>query len=164
MGTPDRIDLHEQGLFILDYKTSSQLPHGQEMIQGYRLQLPFYALAAEKRFEKPVLGVQFVELNSRASRTSGMFFKSWNGKEPGKITQVRSNSKSLLADEPAAAWSQVKEHVENHAQRYLKGEFAARPKRGERECSTCQVTDLCGYRRRSSQALSDGQEESEADS
>ena len=151
VGTPDRIDLHADGLFVLDYKTSSQLPHGSEMLEGYRLQLPFYALAAQKHFEKPVLGLQFVELSSKGTRSSGMFFKRWNGKEDGKITKIRGQSKSLLDLEPEEAWSRVEEQMVVQAHSYVKGTFAAHPKRGDRECSTCRVADFCGYRRLSSQ-------------
>ncbi|MEO5969680.1 MAG: PD-(D/E)XK nuclease family protein [Bdellovibrionia bacterium] len=97
LGQPDRIDEHADGLFILDYKTSGTLPHGQDMLEmGYRLQLPFYAIAVRKKSGKPVLGVQFIELDKRGGRKSGIFFKKYNGKEPGCLTQVRGNSKSLI--------------------------------------------------------------------
>lgn len=155
VGTPDRVDEHPEGLFILDYKTSSALPHGTDMLElGYRLQLPFYALAARRQLGKPVLGVQFVELNRKGGRGSGVFFKRYNGKDAGKLTNLRANSKSLLAAEPEDAWARLEEHLVDHARAYVGGRFEARPKRKEKECATCAISDLCGYRR-----LSEGESE-----
>jgi RecB family exonuclease len=147
VGTPDRIDEHPEGIFVLDYKTSSSLPNGTDMVElGYRLQLPFYALAASGSFHKPVLGLQFVELNRKGSRSSGIFFKKYNGKEPGKLTQLTARSKSLLPIEPEAAWSALEKQLHDQARSYVQGEFKARPKK-EKECSTCMVADFCGFRR-----------------
>ena len=82
-GNPDRIDEHPDGLWIIDYKTSSSAPNGAAMIEnGYRLQLPFYALAAQKHFSKAALGFQFVQLDKKGTRTNGAYFKPHNGKEP----------------------------------------------------------------------------------
>jgi RecB family exonuclease len=157
VGTPDRIDEHPEGIFVIDYKTSSALPHGTDMVElGYRLQLPFYALAARRQFEKPVLGVQFVELNRKASRGSGIFFKKYNGKEPGKLTQLRANSKSLLALEPEETWARLEESLVDHARAYVSGRFEAKPKRKEKECSTCGIADLCGFRRLSGDESNSG--------
>ncbi len=149
IGTPDRIDVTDDGLFIIDYKTSSALPNGTDMLElGYRLQLPFYALAASKQMQKPVAGVQFVELTTKGGRGSGMFFKKFNGKETGKFTQVRANSKSLLSMEPDDAWSRMEEQIVLQAQALVSGQFSARPKKQEKECNTCQLSDLCGLRRK----------------
>lgn len=148
IGTPDRIDMTDDGIFIIDYKTSSALPNGTDMLElGYRLQLPFYALAASKQMNKPVAGVQFVELTTKGGRGSGMFFKKFNGKETGKFTQVRANSKSLLSIEPDDAWSRMEEQIVLQAKALVAGQFAARPKKQEKECNTCQLSDLCGLRR-----------------
>jgi len=148
IGTPDRIDVTEDGLFIIDYKTSSALPNGTDMLElGYRLQLPFYALAASQQLGKPVAGVQFVELTTKGGRGSGMFFKKHNGKETGKFTQVRSNSKSLLSIEPDEAWSRMEEQIVLQAKAMMEGQFSARPKKQEKECNSCQLSDLCGLRR-----------------
>lgn len=149
-GQPDRIDEHAEGLFILDYKTSGTVPHGVDMVDlGYRLQLPFYALAVQQTMRKPVLGVQFVELDRKGSRRSGIFFKCHNGKDPGRLTQVRSNSKSLMILEPEEVWSTLKTHLIESAQGLLGGRFDARPKleNREKECKRCSVSDLCGFRR-----------------
>jgi RecB family exonuclease len=147
-GIPDRVDEHADGLFVLDYKTSSNLPHGRDMVElGYRPQLPFYALAAARHFGKPAVGVQFVELDRSGTRNKGIFFTRLNGKEPGKLTQARANSGSLFDGEADAVWSAVEEKLVAQAREYLGGKFAARPVRGEKECRTCMLADFCGLRR-----------------
>ncbi len=149
VGTPDRIDEHPDGLFVMDYKTSSNLPQGVEMLErGYRLQLPFYALAAQRQLKKPVIGLQFVELSRTGGRARGLFFKKWNGKEPGRLTNARSNARSLMNGEPESAWSELEGRILDHARAYARGEFAAQPKRQDKECAFCQVKDLCGFRRK----------------
>ncbi len=161
IGRPDRIDENSEGVFVLDYKTSAALPNGRMMVeQGLRLQLPFYALAARQLFGKPALGVQFVELSRRANRSAGIFFKRYNGKEPGKLTATTANSKSLLDDEPDEAWAKIEEHVISHAQDYLDGRFIALPK-DPKECARCTLSDLCGWRRRSASGNAGSGEESE---
>lgn len=157
VGTPDRIDLTDEGLFVMDYKTSAGQPNGTEMLEkGYRLQLPFYALAAGRQYGRPVIGVQFVELTSAAGRGSGIFFQPWNGKEKGKLTKVRSNSKSLLPGTPEDAWSRLEESVRAHAEAFLAGRFAALPKKPEKECDRCAASDLCGFRRKAGDGEAEG--------
>lgn len=157
IGTPDRIDQTDDGVFLMDYKTSSSLPNGTEMIQlGYRLQLPFYALAAGKNMQRPVLGVQFIELGRKAGRGNGIFFKRYNGKETGKVTSVTTRSKSLVTLEPEEAWERLESHLLNHGLGYVRGEFSAQAKKPDQDCPTCSVGDLCGYRRRVSDGLEGG--------
>ncbi len=150
VGQPDRIDRHQDGLFIIDYKSSGTVPHGSEMIeQGYRLQLPFYAVAVRKKTNEPTLGVQFIELDRKGSRKSGIFFKEHNGKDAGKLTNVRSNSKSLIHLPPEEVWEKLEEQLIQNAQGFIKGQFEARPRitKREKECARCSVADLCGLRR-----------------
>jgi RecB family exonuclease len=145
VGRPDRIDEAAAGLFVIDYKTSSGLPNGAEMLErGYRLQLPFYALAAARRHARPVLGAQFIELSPRGSRSSGVLFRRYNGKEPGKLTHSRS--RSVLDIEPEEAWKRFEGHIERQARAYACGEFDALPRKST-ECQRCRVSDLCGRRR-----------------
>jgi len=83
IGNPDRVDEHPEGIFVIDYKTSSSLPHGTDMVElGYRLQLPFYALAARRQLNKPVLGVQFIELIKKADEAAGFSLRSITAKRP----------------------------------------------------------------------------------
>jgi RecB family exonuclease len=157
-GVPDRIDEHPEGLFVIDYKTSSSLPYGSDMVElGYRLQLPFYALAARKQLNKEVMGVQFIELGKKGGRGNGIFFKKYNGKEPGKPTVLRGNSKSLLASEPEETWARLEESLISDAKGLVAGRFSARPKRGEKECLTCRVSDFCGLKRRNAEAGGDSE-------
>jgi len=146
VGVPDRIDEHKEGFFILDYKTSSALPRGKEMVgDGYRLQLPFYAIAAEKVLRKPVIGVQFVQLNRKGARTNGIYFRNFNGKESGKLTNSRSKL-NLFETEPADAWEKCEEHLLIALTNYVQGLFSAEPKKAE-DCRACAYQDLCGKRR-----------------
>ena len=202
VGQPDRIDLHPDGYFVMDYKSGGQLPNGSEILeQGYRLQLGFYALAAkhgiprqaqskwraeaergksasspplaipdpamvdpasthhEPEFldKRDVIGAQFIQLNSSASRSNGIFFTQWNGKKKGSLTAARSNSKSLVALEPMEAWGKLEDQMRRRVLAYVGGEFEASPLRGERECKTCHLTDLCGYRRRLGEVRADSE-------
>jgi len=151
-GRPDRIDAvdgavegSEPGLFVLDYKSSSVLPKGNEMLEGYRLQLPFYAVAAARHFGRAALGVQYVELNRKGGRGNGIFFKQLNGKEAGKLTNSRSRS-SVLDLAPEEVWSLCVGHIEKCGKAFCAGEFAAAPAK-EIECRSCMFSDLCGRRR-----------------
>jgi hypothetical protein len=102
--------------------------------------------AAQRELGKPVLGVQFVELNKKGGRGSGIFFTRYNGKEPGKLTTLTARSKSLLALDPADAWSALSDKMHAQARGFVSGRFEARPKK-DKECDTCLVSDLCGFRR-----------------
>jgi RecB family exonuclease len=144
-GVPDRIDEHDDGIFIIDYKTSTQLPKGPEMVEeGYRMQLPFYALAARAQLGREVLGVQFIELSRKGGRANGIFFSKLNGKGPGMLTHTRSSS--VLKLEPSEAWACCEESIRAHLAAYLAGEFEARPKK-DLECRSCPYGDFCGRRR-----------------
>jgi len=146
IGIPDRVDEHPEGIFIQDFKTSSSLPKGKEMVeQGYRLQLPFYALAAQRVLQKKAIGVQFIELNKKGGRTCGVFFKQYNGKEPGNLTNTRARN-SLFDQEPGDIWVELEKQLLSHAQDYYHGRVEARPKK-EIECRTCAFVDLCGRKR-----------------
>ncbi len=153
VGYADRIDEHPDGLFIMDYKTSANSPTATQMVDlGYRLQLPIYAAAAANHFGKPAIGVQFVPLDRSGARTRGIFFKAWNGKEEGSLTNARSNNASLLDRDPGEVWGAVGEQVEAHTRRFLSGEVFVMPKQVKAgspyaECDSCFVRDACGQRR-----------------
>src|SRR5690606_19600278 len=104
---------YRDGLFVIDYKTSSSQPSGKDMIEsGYRLQLPYYALAAMARYGKPVYGVQFVELTRKGARSKGVFLKRFNGKKEGCLTHTRAYTSIFDVEDPAELWSKAREHVE----------------------------------------------------
>ncbi len=154
-GVPDRIDIfpenhEENGFFLIDYKTSSSLPHGTEMVElGYRLQLPFYAIAAQKQLGKMCLGVQYVELNRTGGRGHGIFFKKFNGKEPGNLTHLRSKN-NVLDFEPEEVWHKLETLLMDQAREYFQGHFEVRPKK-DQECRSCPYENLCGKRRQGAQ-------------
>jgi RecB family exonuclease len=151
-GRPDRIDETEDGsgYFVIDYKTTSALPSGFDMVEnGYRLQLPFYALALDqiaRMKTKETLGAQFIELTRNGVRSKGIFFTQSNGKESGKLTRVRANSKSLFAAEPNEVWKKAQFQIENHFESLVSGLHTANPKQ-ETDCRLCSYSDLCGKRR-----------------
>lgn len=159
-GKPDRVDETDEGLFIMDYKTSSQLPTGRAMLeQGVRLQLPFYALAAAAELGRKVLGVQFIKLTRDGGRGSGVFFPAYNGPETGKLTVLTKRSHSLLG-QPSEdeIWTRLQAHVEGEATGLARGVHPARPKDPAKECPRCDARDLCGYGRRVSEGLVEAEE------
>ncbi len=90
--------------------------------------------------------MQFVELNRKGGRGHGIFFKAWNGKEPGKLTNSRSKL-NVLDMAPGDAWARAEEKLVAQTRQYLAGNFAAKPSRGEKECTICHFGDFCGLRR-----------------
>jgi RecB family exonuclease len=153
VGVPDRIDEHPDGIFLIDYKTSTVSPKAPQMIKlGYRLQMPIYALAAAQHFKKNPIGLQFVELTRKGSRGSGIFFTAWNGKEPGSLTKTTARSSSLVTDSPAEVWGKLAEEIEGHTRRFVSGRVVVKPKPAKTggpyaECDSCFVRDACGQRR-----------------
>lgn len=153
VGVPDRIDAHPDGIFLMDYKTSSISPKAPQMIGlGYRLQMPIYALAAANHYGKPPIGLQFIELTRKGSRGSGIFFTDWNGKRPGALTNVTKANKSLVQEAPGEVWGKLAEEVDAHARRFVSGRVVVRPKPAKpggpyAECESCFVRDACGQRR-----------------
>ena len=149
-GIPDRIDEHADGYFIIDYKSGSKQPQGKQMIDlGYRLQLPFYAVALPQVWkEKPVIGLQFIELNRKGTRSNGIFFSNWVGKDEGKLVSLGGTSKSWIKDlDPPTVWSALRGQLEHQGQSLLAGKFTAQPKLPT-ECRDCFSRDLCHERRR----------------
>jgi len=148
-GRMDRVDECDEGLFIIDYKTTSSLPTGQKILEKkYRLQLPLYAIAAQSKWSKPVVGLQFIELNMSAKRSKGIYFNKWNGKSEGALTEFRSNNKSLLGEgiEPDGVWSEFDESLKYLISQYQSGEFSAEPKVPEVDCLNCGIKNVCGFK------------------
>jgi RecB family exonuclease len=150
IGKPDRIDLNEKGAWIIDYKTSSSLPTGRDMVEkGARLQLPFYALAyRQEESSHAVCGVQFVVMKLSADRGKGIFFQETNGDAPGSYTQVTSRSASLMKDEPEVVWEKLETKLDQAVKGVLAGQHAPRPVLGEKECLVCRFSLVCGKKRR----------------
>lgn len=146
-GRPDRVDEIDDGIMVIDYKTASSVPNGRKMRKkSYRLQLPFYALAAQEKYQKKAIGAQFIQLTPQATRSYGVFFTLFNGKDAGCLTQLRKNSLSLFDDSPEETWGDFQKQLENEFTAYLNGKFSPVPKE-ESECRSCHYRDLCGRRR-----------------
>lgn len=147
-GIPDRIDeIPGRGVLVIDYKTSSALPSGKEMVDlGVFLQLPFYALASKQKYGQECVGLQFVELNLKAGRSKGIFFQQDNGKGDGKIIHTRSKL-NVFEEEPQELWSRVETHVRTAVNHLKSGCYDPQPKLS-RECRSCLYSDLCSLKRR----------------
>jgi hypothetical protein len=147
-GTPDRIEEHSEGLFLIDYKTQAQSVGASVMLEtGNSMQLGIYALALREKLKREVIGAQFVELTRDASRSRGILFKKYNGKKvPSPLHQSRATA-SLLEGEPSEAWPRFEQWIDRWVEGYQKGFFQARPTR-EEECAGCFHSDTCGLRRR----------------
>lgn len=145
-GRADRIDAHPDGLWVVDYKSGRDFPHGKVILEkGYALQLPFYAVAAAEKFSKPVIGAQYIGLNSEAQRIKGVFFSDWFGKEKGCLVNSRSKE-SLMTDSPDVIWARLELAIEKTVQAYAQGEFRAAPK-VETDCDRCFAREACGILR-----------------
>ena len=63
-GYIDRIDQSEQGLIILDYKSSNKTLSASSIYNGQQLQLILYGVIASRTFGLPLLGVYYVSLQN----------------------------------------------------------------------------------------------------
>ncbi len=157
-GVPDRIDESIEGkLFVIDYKTSGGWPKATEMIDlGYRLQLPFYAVALQDSQE--VAGVQFIELTMKHSRARGIFFSQFNGKTPGSLTQFTARNQSVLQSRNTHdVWHSVKEQLARELNDWKSGIFDVKPK-NPKDCTDCRVKAVCGRLRQSDDDADDSLE------
>jgi RecB family exonuclease len=153
-GRIDRIDDHEDGLVVIDYKTGGGHSGGQKTLEsGKDFQLGLYALAAREVFQKEVITAQYVHLDpKKINRNSGFLFSHWNkGKKADEvkrpISTARSNSNSLFTEEPEQIWLPLKAKAENIAQSILAGEFSAKPA-DPLDCARCRFQGVCGENRR----------------
>jgi hypothetical protein len=83
-GVIDRVDRNEKGeLRILDYKTGSSHLSPQDLIEGRRLQLPIYALAAREALDigEPVEGLYWAILAGRRGWLTLSRFNHEEGEE-----------------------------------------------------------------------------------
>jgi len=153
-GRIDRIDQHEDGLIVMDYKTGTGHSSGRDTLEtGKDLQLGLYALAAREVFQSEVITAQYIHLDAqKINRNSGFLFGAWNkGKKSDEvarpISSARSNSNSLFPDEPASIWPALQLRVEGIAQSILAGNFPAKPA-DPLDCARCRFRGVCGETRR----------------
>jgi ATP-dependent helicase/DNAse subunit B len=153
-GRIDRIDIHDDGLVVMDYKSGGVHSDGHKTIQtGKDLQLGLYALAAREVFQKEVITAQYIHLDSKKiNRNSGFLFGHWNkGKKTDQvenaISTARSNSHSLFSEEPSQVWTELNTKVSLIAESILAGKFPANPV-DPLDCARCRFQSVCGESRR----------------
>jgi RecB family exonuclease len=153
-GRIDRIDRHDDGLVVMDYKTGGGSSDGTKAIElGKNLQLGLYALAVRKVLGEEVITAQYVKLDEvGVNRNSGFLFSSWNkGKKADPverpISTARSNSKSLFTTDPEQIWAILQKKVDQMAERIRVGDYSAKPADAQ-DCAQCRHRGVCGEARR----------------
>jgi ATP-dependent helicase/DNAse subunit B len=117
-GLIDRVDRNEAGeLRVVDYKTGSSHLGSRDLVEGRRLQLPIYALAADE-----ALGL--------GDPTEGLYWAILKG----KAGQLRLSKFQPKRDDPtivgpAGAISTMKEYVKKYVTAIRRGEFPPIPPR-----------------------------------
>jgi ATP-dependent helicase/DNAse subunit B len=149
-GLPDRVDHYAKGLVLIDYKSSTDNPSAQEMMnEGYRLQLPFYALAAQKHFKIEPRALQFIAFDKKGTRTKGLFFREDISLEEGSLIRKKPHARSAseVTLPPDEVWATLRQRIQEAVQAMEKGDFSLRPKYPKEECPRCRMRDACGERR-----------------
>jgi RecB family exonuclease len=153
-GRIDRIDRHDDGLVVMDYKTGGGSIDGTKAIEiGKNLQLGLYALAVKKLMGEEVITAQYVRIDEDGvNRNSGFLFSRWNkGKKADPVEKplstARSNSKSLFQAEPEEIWKKVESRVDALADSIRAGDYSARPA-DPKDCAECRYQTVCGQSRR----------------
>lgn len=114
-GVVDRIDINPAGqLRVIDYKAGSAHLGAQDLIEGRRLQLPVYALAASR-----ALGL--------GDTVEGFYWKLNQG-EPGGLRLSRFQGET--GSGPEGAFSAAAAHIERIIAAIRSGDFAPRPPQG----------------------------------
>jgi len=126
-GLIDRIDRDRHGsLRVIDYKSGSSHLSARDLIEGRRLQLPLYALAAEQ-----ALGIGRV--------AEGLYWQLFAGK-PGPLRLSRFECD--LGQGPEAAYDLAVRHIERLVSGIRSGDFAPQPPEGG--CpSYCHASSWC---------------------
>jgi ATP-dependent helicase/DNAse subunit B len=118
-GIIDRLDADDEGnLRVMDYKTGSGHLAPVDLIEGRRLQLPLYALAASKalRLGKPVDGFYWAILKAEAGRL--------------RLRKFRHQDEDRVYTGLEGAVRLALEHVARIAKGVQKGEFPPIPPKG----------------------------------
>jgi hypothetical protein len=108
-----------------------------------------YALLAHHTTQKPIAGLQYVQLNTKAVRNQGVLFLEHN-KKNAYLTQVRSNAQSLVDINSETLLSVITKHLKSLLLEFKKGNYtpSPHPAMGEAECNRCALGYLCGVKRK----------------
>jgi len=128
-GVVDRVDVNDQGqLRIIDYKSGGSHLAAQDLVDGRRLQLPLYALAASR-----ALGL--------GEPAEGFYWKLFQA-EPSQLKLSRFENEAGAG--PQAAIALAVQHVGKIAGGIRQGVFEPRPPQGG--CpSYCPAADWCWH-------------------
>ena len=130
-GKTDRIDEGKDGfLRVVDYKTGSA-PSPQDIRNGISLQLPLYALLAERHLSRQVWQAHFLRLQ---------FTKDGSYSKPCQlVAQKRRANDVLLSEMQREAMKWVRQFLRGIAT----GDFCVCPFNFETSCRRCDFKALC---------------------
>jgi ATP-dependent helicase/DNAse subunit B len=118
-GVIDRVDTNQNGqLRVLDYKTGSSHLAPQDLVDGQRLQLPLYALAARDALElgEPIEGLYWAILAGRAGSL--------------RLSRFNHEAEDVTYRGPAGAAQVALQHVGRILAGVRGGSFQPQPPRG----------------------------------
>jgi ATP-dependent helicase/DNAse subunit B len=112
-GVVDRIDVCEEGLVIIDYKTARTPIRHDDAIEGRNLQLPIYVMAASRVIQKNsrVASAYYLHINSR--------------KKGSELPSSRDESLTI-----EALVSLAERHIRHYVKQARSGIFPVKPNRG----------------------------------
>jgi ATP-dependent helicase/DNAse subunit B len=117
-GLIDRVDRNDAGeLRVVDYKTGSSHLASRDLVEGRRLQLPIYAVAAEEALGlgDPIEGLYWAILAGKAGQL--------------RLSKFQPKRDAPTVVGPSVAISVMKEHVEKYVTAIRHGEFPPIPPR-----------------------------------
>jgi ATP-dependent helicase/nuclease subunit B len=134
-GTIDRVDKHETGLAVIDYKTSRSPISTREAIEGRNLQLPIYLMAANRllRLEEPV--------------ANGYYLHIYSCKKGSQFPNKNSSVEAIT--------EKAEEFIKDYVSRIRRGEFPVQP--NQNRCPPyCEYEVLCRIQSLGTQADEEG--------
>lgn len=139
-GKIDRVDINPEGkVIIYDYK-NNWTPDINALHDGVDLQMPFYILAAEKLFNREVLGGAFISIKD--GKIGNVFVKDVD------LPFISKNRRKGIFDE--SGWeeflSTTKEITSKYVQNIMNAYFPMEPKKCpkiEQFGSFCDFTNIC---------------------
>lgn len=136
-GVIDRIDNHEQGLLLLDYKTGTVSFTPNHMGAGENFQALLYLVAAEKVFDRPCLGLIFYDLKKGEVRRGVLLAD----RVPSEAKAFMTRGHILPPEKYDELRGQGLEHLRRIASEIRAGNFAPTP--SAEVCGYCDYASLC---------------------